>query len=112
MLWPAVTLALMLVGVVPGLFLTLRGSSVQRLVGLQLTTGAGVAVLIGFSVIADQSSYLIVPLVLAVLASTGTLVYTRLLSPTPEQSLGSGGSGPESPGHGDSGRGRSRAEEL
>lgn len=80
-LWPAVTLALMLLGVVPSLFLAARGSNVQRLVGLQLLTGCSVMVLIGLSIIVAQSSYLIVPIVLAVLASIGTLVYTRLLKP-------------------------------
>lgn len=80
-LWSAVTLALLLLGVVPSLFLAARGSNVQRLVGLQLLTGSSIMVLIGLSIIVGQSSYLIVPLVLAVLASIGTLVYTRLLKP-------------------------------
>lgn len=80
-LWPIVTLALLAVGVVPGLILSVRGSAVQRLVGLQVLSGTGVMVLLGLTVIVGQSSYLIVPLVLAVLASTGTLVYTRLLKP-------------------------------
>ncbi|MFH5877350.1 MrpF/PhaF family protein [Arthrobacter sp. NA-172] len=79
--WSAATLALLLLGVVPSLFLAARGSNVQRLVGLQLLTGCSVMVLIGLSIIVGQSSYLIVPLVLAVLASIGTLVYTRLLKP-------------------------------
>ncbi|UYY79721.1 MULTISPECIES: monovalent cation/H+ antiporter complex subunit F [unclassified Arthrobacter] len=80
-LWSAVTLALLLLGVAPSLFLVARGSDVQRLVGLQLLTGSSIMVLIGLSIIVGQSSYLIVPLVLAVLASIGTLVYTRLLKP-------------------------------
>lgn len=80
-LWSAVTLASLLLGVVPSLFLAARGSNVQRLVGLQLLTGSSIMVLIGLSIIVGQSSYLIVPLVLAVLASIGTLVYTRLLKP-------------------------------
>ncbi|GAA4036507.1 hypothetical protein GCM10023063_21700 [Arthrobacter methylotrophus] len=79
--WSAATLALLLFGVAPSLFLAARGSNVQRLVGLQLLTGSGVMVLIGLSIIAGQSSYLIVPLALAALAATGTLVYTRLLKP-------------------------------
>lgn len=80
-LWSTATLALLLLGVVPSLFLAARGSNVQRLVGLQLLTGCSVMVLIGLSIIVGQSSYLIVPFVLAVLASIGTLVYTRLLKP-------------------------------
>lgn len=80
-LWSAATLTLLLLGVVPSLFLVARGSNVQRLVGLQLLTGCSIMVLIGLSIIVAQSSYLIVPLVLAVLASIGTLVYTKLLKP-------------------------------
>lgn len=79
--WAGVSVALLLVGVAPGLYLSLRGSNVQRLVGLQLLASSGVLVLVGLIVLVGQSSYLIVPLVLAMLASTGTLVYTRLLSP-------------------------------
>ncbi|MDQ0028427.1 MrpF/PhaF family protein [Arthrobacter bambusae] len=79
--WSAATLALLLLGVVPSVLLAARGSNVQRLVGLQLLTGCSVMVLIGLSIVVAQSSYLIVPLVLAVLASIGTLVYTRLLKP-------------------------------
>ncbi|MBT1003603.1 hypothetical protein KIH31_13425 [Paenarthrobacter sp. DKR-5] len=77
--WLAATLALLVVAVAPGLLLALRGSSIQRLVGLQLLSACGVMVLTGLSAAVGQSSYLIVPLVLAVLASTGTLVFTRLL---------------------------------
>jgi multisubunit Na+/H+ antiporter MnhF subunit len=71
----------LLFGVAPSLFLAARGSNVQRLIGLQLLTACSVMVLIGLSIIVGQSSYLIVPFVLAVLASIGTLVYTRLLKP-------------------------------
>ncbi|BCT74904.1 hypothetical protein SCMU_07460 [Sinomonas cyclohexanicum] len=80
-LWASATAALLIVGVVPGLVLACRGTAAQRLVGLALLNATGVMVLVGLSVLAGQSSYLIVPLVLAVLSSTGTLVYTRLLSP-------------------------------
>ncbi|WP_197061902.1 monovalent cation/H+ antiporter complex subunit F [Sinomonas humi] len=80
-LWTAVTLALLVVGVAPAVYLAARGSNIQRLIGLQLLSVSGSLVLIGLSAIVNQSSYLIVPLVLAVLAATGTLVYTRLLTP-------------------------------
>ena len=80
-LWTAVTLALLVVGVAPAVYLAARGSNVQRLIGLQLLSASGSLVLIGLSAIVNQSSYLIVPLVLAVLGATGTLVYTRLLTP-------------------------------
>ncbi|WP_369046488.1 monovalent cation/H+ antiporter complex subunit F [Sinomonas sp. P10A9] len=85
-LWTSVSAALLIVGVVPGLVLTSRGTAVQRLVGLALLNASGAMVLVGLSAIAGQSSYLIVALVLAVLATTGTLVYTRLLRPeSPDQ---------------------------
>ncbi|KHL03285.1 hypothetical protein LK10_09420 [Sinomonas humi] len=80
-MWTAVTLALLVVGVAPAVYLAARGSNIQRLIGLQLLSVSGSLVLIGLSAIVNQSSYLIVPLVLAVLAATGTLVYTRLLTP-------------------------------
>ncbi|MCH6472294.1 monovalent cation/H+ antiporter complex subunit F [Sinomonas terrae] len=80
-LWTAVTLALLVAGVAPAVYLAARGSNVQRLIGLQLLSASGSLVLIGLSAIVNQSSYLIVPLVLAVLGATGTLVYTRLLTP-------------------------------
>jgi multisubunit Na+/H+ antiporter MnhF subunit len=80
-LWTAVTLALLVVGVAPAVYLAARGSNVQRLIGLQLLSASGSLVLVGLSAIVNQSSYLIVPLVLAVLGATGTLVYTRLLTP-------------------------------
>lgn len=80
-LWTSVSAALLIVGVIPGLVLTCRGTAVQRLVGLALLNASGAMVLVGISAITGQSSYLIVPLVLAVLATTGTLVYTRLLRP-------------------------------
>jgi len=43
----------------------------------------GVLVTLCLSVAFGQSSYLIVPLTLSVLAVTGTLVFTRLLGPRP-----------------------------
>ncbi|NUP74890.1 MAG: hypothetical protein HOQ07_09640 [Sinomonas sp.] len=88
-----VAIALFALGVVPGLVLSSRGSNVQRLVGLQLLSACGVMILSALSIVVGQSSYLIVPLVLAVLASTGTLVYTRLLRPHGNGSL-QGGSRP------------------
>ena len=89
-LWSIVALALLVVGVVPGIVLSCRGSGVQRLIGLQLVSGCSVMILMALSAAVAQSSYLIVPLVLAVLASTGTLVYTRLLRPQPDERRGVG----------------------
>ena len=67
-------------GLVPALCVGARHSGVARLVGLQSTSAVTVLLLIALSAAFGQSSYLIVPLVLVVLAYAGTLVYTRLLS--------------------------------
>ncbi|WP_336857549.1 monovalent cation/H+ antiporter complex subunit F [Sinomonas albida] len=80
-LWSIIVVALLAGGAVPGVVLSCRGSGLRRLIGLQLVSGTSVMILIALSAIVNQSSYLVVPLVLAVLASTGTLVYTRLLRP-------------------------------
>lgn len=87
-LWAAATLALLVVGVAPGLLLCARGTAVARLVGLELLSASAVMAMISLSVAVNQSSYLIVPLVLAVLTATGTLVYTRLLIPEPPADAG------------------------
>lgn len=80
-LWAAVALALLVVGVAPGLLLCARGTAIARLVGLELLGVSAVLAMIALSAAVNQSSYLIVPLVLAVLTATGTFVYTRLLTP-------------------------------
>ncbi|WP_018335061.1 monovalent cation/H+ antiporter complex subunit F [Actinomycetospora chiangmaiensis] len=70
-------LLLALVG--PALLLSARGTAAQRLVGLQLATALTVLLLTVLSVAFGQTSMLIVPLVLVLLAFAGTLVFTRLL---------------------------------
>ena len=67
-------------GLGPALWVGARHSGVARLVGMQSTSSVTVLLLIALSAAFGQSSYLIVPLVLVVLAYAGTLVYTRLLS--------------------------------
>lgn len=79
--WSIAVLALMVGGVAPAAFLASRGSPLQRLVGLELTSAVAVVVLILLVQISGQSDYLVVPLVLVVLSFAGTLVYTRLLHP-------------------------------
>jgi multicomponent Na+:H+ antiporter subunit F len=56
-------LAMVIGGLGPGMWITARGSAVDRLVGLELVGVVSV----------------VVPLVLAPLSVTGTLVFTRLL---------------------------------
>lgn len=79
--WYLASVILLLGGMVPALLLSSRRGPADRLVGVSL--GGSVAVLVALLLAQayGESSYLIVPLVLAVLALTGVLVYTRLLGP-------------------------------
>jgi multicomponent Na+:H+ antiporter subunit F len=72
-------LAMVIGGLGPGMWLTARGSAVDRLVGLELVSVVSVVVMLVLAHMTGQSSYLAVPLVLAPLSVTGTLVFTRLL---------------------------------
>ncbi len=58
-----------------------RGSSIDRLVGLELAGSVATITLLVMAQAASQSSYLVVPLVLVLLSFAGTLVFTRLLGP-------------------------------
>jgi multisubunit Na+/H+ antiporter MnhF subunit len=82
-LWIAVSAALLVGGMLPALWIGSRGNGAARLVGLEFAGAVAVLVLLCLSVAFEQSSYLIVPLTLTVLAVTGTLVFTRLLGPRP-----------------------------
>jgi len=77
--WVVAVAAVLVFGVAPGVFLAARGTAVRRLVGLQLTSVSTVLALLGLCAVFDEPAYLIVPLVLALLATAGTLVFTRLL---------------------------------
>lgn len=79
--WFLASVVLLIGAMVPALLLSARHGPTDRLVGVSL--GGSVAVLVGLllSQAYGEPSYLIVPLVLAVLALTGVLVYTRLLGP-------------------------------
>lgn len=79
--WYVAGLILMVGGLGPALLLGSRRSPVDRLVGLELTGVVTVLVMLVLAQDFAQPSYLVVPLVLAVLGVTGTLVFTRLLGP-------------------------------
>lgn len=82
-LWLAACIVLMAGGMFPALWIGSRGDPIDRLVGVELGGAVAVLVLMAFSHAMKESSYLIVPLVLAVLTVAGTLVFTRLLGPRP-----------------------------
>jgi multisubunit Na+/H+ antiporter MnhF subunit len=79
--WYVAALVLMVGGLGPAVVLGSRRGAVDRLVGLALTGAVTVLVTLVLSQAFEQSSYLVVPLVLAVLSLTGVLVFTRLLGP-------------------------------
>jgi multisubunit Na+/H+ antiporter MnhF subunit len=72
-------LVLILGALAPAVWLGVRGSALERLVGLQMAGALLVPVLLLLTYGYGQSSYLIVPLVLAVLSFAGVLVFLRLL---------------------------------
>jgi multisubunit Na+/H+ antiporter MnhF subunit len=79
--WYLASIILLLGSLVPAQLLSSRHGPVDRVVGLSLGGSAGVLTGLLLSQAYGQSGYLIVPFVLAVLAVTGVLVYTRLLGP-------------------------------
>jgi multisubunit Na+/H+ antiporter MnhF subunit len=76
--WLGAALVLIVGAVAPAAYRGSRGGGLDRLIGLQLVSAAMVPVLLLLSVGFGQSSYLIVPLVLAVLSYAGALVFVRL----------------------------------
>lgn len=78
-IWLVAAGALLLAGPLPGLLLAARGDAPARLIGLLFAGTTTVMVLLAVAMAGGQSSYLIVPLVLAILLPAGTLVFTRLL---------------------------------
>jgi multicomponent Na+:H+ antiporter subunit F len=80
-IWLLAAGTLMVGGLIPAMVLAYRGSAAQRLLGLELACAVGVIVMLLLCQAFNQSSYLIVPLVLALLSFAGTLVFTRLLGP-------------------------------
>jgi multicomponent Na+:H+ antiporter subunit F len=79
MIWLVAVVVLGITGILPGIYRVGTGSDLHRLVGLQVVSVVGVMMVIALSVAVDQSSYLIVAVVLSVLSATGILVFTRLL---------------------------------
>jgi multisubunit Na+/H+ antiporter MnhF subunit len=80
-LWLFGAFTLLLGGFFPGLWMTARGDSPSRLVGLQFTSMSAVLTLLLLAKLYGQSSYLIVPLALALASFAGSLVFVRLLVP-------------------------------
>jgi multisubunit Na+/H+ antiporter MnhF subunit len=79
--WYVAAFVLMVGGIAPALVIGARGGPIDRLVGLELVSSVTVLTMLVLAQAFAQPSYLVVPLVLAVLAITGTLVFTRLLGP-------------------------------
>ncbi len=79
--WFVASLILLIGGLVPATLLGSRGGPTDRLIGLMLASIVGVLAMLTLAQAYGQSSYLIVPLVLATLSVTGVLVFTRLLGP-------------------------------
>ena len=77
--WVIASAVLMLGGLVPAMILASRGPAAHRLLGLEVAGATGVIVLMVLCQAMNQSSYLILPLVLVLLSFAGTLVFTRLL---------------------------------
>jgi multisubunit Na+/H+ antiporter MnhF subunit len=76
-------LVLLVGALAPALFLGVRGDAVERLAGLRLSGALLVPAMLVLSIGSGQTSYLIVPLVLAVLSFAGVLVFLRLLGNRP-----------------------------
>lgn len=81
--WLIGDLVLLGVAMPATLWLAARGDELDRLVGLEMSGVVATLTLLAFIEGAGQSSYLVVPLLTAVLSFAGTLVFTRLLAPRP-----------------------------
>ncbi|MFF3666325.1 monovalent cation/H+ antiporter complex subunit F [Microtetraspora malaysiensis] len=81
--WAVATIALAAGGLGPALYVSARGDGLDRLIGLELGGVVATLVLMLLSHGPARSSYLIAPLVLAVLSFAGTLVFTRVLADRP-----------------------------
>ena len=65
----------------PALLIAMRSDAMGRLVALQQLAAVAVLVLVLFAQAVGNSSYLIVPLTLALLNFAGGLVFARLMVP-------------------------------
>jgi len=79
--WLLGSIVLLAAGFGPALWLGSRQGPVDRLVGLEVAGVVVTLLFMSFAQAVAQPSYLIVPLVLAVVSLAGILVYTRLLAP-------------------------------
>lgn len=79
--WLLAAAALLVGGLGPAVLLAMRGDPVRRLLGLQLAGPVTVLVLVLLAQGLGRSMYLVVPLCLALVGFTGTLVFTRLTGP-------------------------------
>jgi len=79
--WLLGTIVLLAGGFAPAVWIGSRGEPEDRLVGLELGGVVVTLAMLSFAQAVGQSSYLIVPLVLALVSVAGILVYTRLLAP-------------------------------
>lgn len=82
--WDLGSLVLLVGCLGPALAVGSSGDPVRRLIGLELASSATVLMLLLLCQGENQSQFLTLPLVLALLSVAGTLVYTRLLIPRPE----------------------------
>jgi multisubunit Na+/H+ antiporter MnhF subunit len=79
--WVFGVVALIAGGFVPALWLASRGRPEMRLVGLEFATVTTILILLLLAAEYGRSSYLIVPLALAVASFPGSLLFARLLVP-------------------------------
>jgi multisubunit Na+/H+ antiporter MnhF subunit len=79
--WLVGALVVVVAALAPAVLLGSRGATMERIVGLELVSVLVEITLTLLSQADGQSSFLIVPLSLAVLSVAGTLVFTRLLAP-------------------------------
>lgn len=77
--WLVAAGALMIGGLLPAMVIAYRDTAQRRVVGLGLASATATILMVVLCQVFDQSSYLIVPLTLALLSFVGTLVFTRLL---------------------------------
>jgi len=80
-LWLGCCIGVLIGGGAPALLLALRGKPMTRLIGLQQFAAVAVLALTLFAHAVNNSSYLIVPLTLALLGFTGAQVFARLTVP-------------------------------
>jgi multisubunit Na+/H+ antiporter MnhF subunit len=79
--WVFGSIALIVGGFVPALWLSSRGKPEMRLVGLEFAAVVTILILTLLAKQYGRTSFLIVPLALAVASFPGSLVFARLLVP-------------------------------